>query len=169
MIIDHLPARTYKMHNKGFTLIELMVIIAIVSIILAIAIPSLTGFATATRVSAQANEFIASVSFARSEAVKRNGTVSLCPSSDGASCASSTKNWSAGWIVSLADGTVLRVYTGSTGGATLTASTAGALTFNPNGQLSSAINFDLCGGTNSRSIRISQIGRVESINPSSGC
>lgn len=155
------------MHNKGFTLIELMVVIAIVAIVSAIALPSLTAFIDSTRFSAQANDLVAALNYARSEAVKRNADVSVCPSTDGATCASSS-SWSTGWLVTLADGTVIQVYPALKSGITLSASASGSLAYKPSGQ-STARTFSLCGSGRSRSIQISQSGRVEMINPGNGC
>jgi type IV fimbrial biogenesis protein FimT len=155
------------MHNKGFTLVELMVVIAIVAIVSAIALPSLTAFIDSTRFSAQANDLVAALSYARSEAVKRNADVSICPSTDGAACASSS-SWSTGWLVTLADGTVLQVYPALKSGITLTASASGSLDYRPSGQ-STTRTFNLCSSGRSRGIQVSQTGRVAMTNPANGC
>mgnify|MGYP002776555428 FL=1 len=152
------------MHNKGFTLIELMVVIAIVAIVSAIALPSLNAFIDSTRFSAKANDLVAALSYARSEAVKRNATVSVCPSTG---CTSPSANWSAGWQV-VANGTVLQVYSALSSDTTLKAATAANLDYSPSGQ-SSGLIFDLCGSGRSRRIQVSQTGRVEMINPANGC
>ena len=149
------------MHNKGFTLVVLMVGIAIVAIVSAIALPSLTAFIDSTRFSAKANDLVAALNYARSEAVKRNADVSLCPS---AGCGASS--WSGGWQV-ISNGTVLQVYPSLSSGVTLT-TTSGFLVYKPSGQ-STARSFSLCGSGRSRSIQISQTGRVEMINPGNGC
>lgn len=146
---------------------ELMVVIAVVAIIAAIAIPNLSAFVASTKVSAQANDLVAAVSYARSEAVKRNNTVSVCPSTNGSTCASGS-NWSGGWLVQLADGTILQVYSAVQSGNTLTATASGALNFLPSGQ-SSGLSFNLCGSGGSRSIQISTTGRVQTTNPATGC
>lgn len=82
--------------NLGFTLVELMVTIAIVAILSAIALPSFSNSIRNNRLATTTNEFIAAVNLARSEAVKSNRTGQVCASSDGATCGT---NWSDGWIV----------------------------------------------------------------------
>jgi len=79
------------------TLIELMVTIAILAILLGLAVPSFNDAMLSTKLSSTANNLIASTHLARSEAIKRNGQVSLCVSTDGATCTAG--NWEQGWIV----------------------------------------------------------------------
>jgi len=82
----------------GFTLVELMVALAILAILLAIAAPSYRDFVVDSRMSGEANEFLTGLTFARSEAVKRNRPVSMCKSGNGTGCANSG-DWEQGWIV----------------------------------------------------------------------
>ncbi|MGE5470738.1 MAG: GspH/FimT family pseudopilin [Bacteroidota bacterium] len=155
------------MRNKGFTLVELMVVIAIVGILALVAMPSFTSLISSTRVSSQANDLVAALGITRSEAVKRNAQVQLCPSSDGATCSAGT-DWSSGWLVRVvSDGSILRVYPALTSGNTLTAGSTAFVTYLSNGQTLQAETFNLCGsgGTQSRSISISVSGRVKSSNP----
>lgn len=82
----------------GFTLTELMVALAILAVLLAVAAPSYRDFVVDSRMGGEANEFLTMLNFARSEAVKRNGTISMCSSANGTGCANSG-NWAQGWIV----------------------------------------------------------------------
>ncbi|PKM11485.1 MAG: pilus assembly protein FimT [Gammaproteobacteria bacterium HGW-Gammaproteobacteria-3] len=77
-------------NNSGFTLIELMMTIAIAAILLGIAIPSFTASIASNRLTTQANELLASLNLARSESIKRGVQVTL--SKNGG-------QWESGWNV----------------------------------------------------------------------
>ena len=64
--------------NSGLTLIELIIVLAIIAILFSIAIPSLSSAIRSTQLSTQKNRFISAMHFTRSEAVKRNKTVYIC-------------------------------------------------------------------------------------------
>jgi type IV fimbrial biogenesis protein FimT len=83
--------------SAGFTLIEMMVVVTILAILMMIATPSLRDAMLNARMTAMVNDTMADLNVARSEAVKRNSTVTLCASTDGATC--SGTNWAQGWIV----------------------------------------------------------------------
>ena len=84
-------------NDAGFTLIELIVTVAIAAIVLAIAVPSFQETITSNRLTTFSNTFVASLNLARSEAIKQNRRVTLCSSTDGLSCA--TGGYQQGWII----------------------------------------------------------------------
>lgn len=91
-----------KRQVAGFTLLELMITIAIAAILLAIALPSFQSSLRSNRVATATNEALASLSLARSEAIRNTRGAGVCASADGSSCGA---DWNSGWLVwSDADG-----------------------------------------------------------------
>lgn len=84
--------------NRGFTIIELMTTLVVIAVLAAIALPSFQGVIRSNRVATTSNEILASLALARSEATKGVGKAGVCPSSDGATCATGT-DWGIGWMV----------------------------------------------------------------------
>jgi type IV fimbrial biogenesis protein FimT len=91
--------------HRGFTLIELMVTVAIVAILAALAAPSLQAFIVRNTFASIGNEFQGSLLRARTEATGKNTCTTMCMSStvDSTSptCTSSGSDWQIGWIVFL--------------------------------------------------------------------
>lgn len=77
---------------RGFTLIELMVTLAVLAILAALAAPSFSNLINSNRLIGAANDVVAGLQLARLEAVRRGQSVVVCPSTDGSSCAGS--DWS---------------------------------------------------------------------------
>ncbi|SCX73954.1 GspH/FimT family pseudopilin [Variovorax sp. EL159] len=84
--------------QTAFSLVELMVVVALVAILVAVATPSLVGLIQSNRVTAEVNSFVGDLQYARSEAIKQGVPVSVCASSDGLTCLG-TNTWQSGWIV----------------------------------------------------------------------
>jgi type IV fimbrial biogenesis protein FimT len=82
--------------NRGFTLVELMVTVAVAAIVIGIAIPSFNSMITNNRSVTIANEFADVLSFARTQAVSRSARISICASNTGTSCVG---DWEDGYIV----------------------------------------------------------------------
>jgi type IV fimbrial biogenesis protein FimT len=98
--IDYQVMHQKSSRQSGFTLMELMVTIAIAAILMGIAIPSFIATIKSNRLTTQVNALVSSLNFARSEAIKRGLRVTLCKSGDGATCvANATSDWSQGWII----------------------------------------------------------------------
>jgi type IV fimbrial biogenesis protein FimT len=166
--------------QRGHTLTELVFGAAIVGGMLGWAVPGLADLRRNSERTREVNQFVHAVHFARLEAVKRNGVVSLCPSSDGETCAPVGTAWQQGWIVfvnSDADSpavrdpgeVLLRVVAPWTAG-TLTGNRA-TLSFRAFGQSGVTATFTFCdprGSTAARAVIISQGGRprVSSLGPS---
>jgi len=116
-----------KSATHGFTLIELMVTVAVAGVVLTVGVPSFREMIQENRAATNANSFVTAVHFARNEAIKRGQRVSLCKSVDGATCTTSG-GWQQGWIVFLDPNnagvvdtgeTIIRVSGGLIGTATL--------------------------------------------------
>jgi type IV fimbrial biogenesis protein FimT len=118
--------------KRGFTLIELMVTIAVLGVLFAVAIPGFQRIVVNNRMASQANDLISALSLARSEAVKRAANVTVCASSNGSTC---TGTWAQGWIVRDAAGNVIRVFSALGAASTLTGSAdvASQVVFNASG------------------------------------
>ncbi|MBF0446680.1 MAG: GspH/FimT family pseudopilin [Magnetococcales bacterium] len=84
--------------NSGFTLIELMVVLSVLSILTTLAVPAFDSLIKDNRMMLRVNAFSGLANYARGEAVKRSARVTLCPSSDGAVCLT-TGAWESGLIV----------------------------------------------------------------------
>ena len=161
--------------EAGLTLVELLVAIAVLGVLLSIGVPAFGNFAVDSRLASATNRFVSAIHLARSEAVRRNARVTLCPSMDGVFCATGV-GWDQGWIVfSDLDGTgerdsgepILAVGQSISGGVQITGNTPvrryisyvglGA-TRRANGALQMG-TVTLCAGTEGRQVVISRTGR----------
>ncbi len=86
--------------QQGFTLVELMVTVIVLAILASVAVPNFINTIQNTRSTSLANSFVTALNYARSEAIKRNRQVDLCPGADPASC---TGAWTSGWLITTED------------------------------------------------------------------
>jgi type IV fimbrial biogenesis protein FimT len=84
--------------SRGFTLMELMVVLALAAIILGIGVPGFREFQRNNRLTVAANDVLGAIISSRAEALRRQSTVSMCrspaPNDADATCGAGT-----GWIV----------------------------------------------------------------------
>ncbi len=139
--------------NRGVTLLELLITVAIAAVLLSMAIPSFDGLIKRNRLNSAYNALLGELSYTRSEAVQRAQTVSICASSDDATCNSA--NWESGRLVfvdinangdfDVADDTLLKVFNGSEAGVTIRTSAftdTGGIVYDADGGLSNNNNND---------------------------
>lgn len=90
---------TRRPRNRGVTLLELMVTLAVSAVLLVLAVPSFGGMWLDSRRAVAVNAMIHGIFLARTTAVVRNHVVSICRSSDGETCDNQFDDWQHGWIV----------------------------------------------------------------------
>jgi type IV fimbrial biogenesis protein FimT len=167
---------------RGFTLPELVFTLAIVAGLLGWAVPTFRDMQRNAARTREVNQFVQAVYLARSEAIKRNGVVSLCPSPDGSACGPPGTPWHAGWILFVnldSDSPALRdpgeelLHAYPTWDAGQVNANRSTLSFRAFGQSGVTATFVFCddrGSAAARAVIISQTGRprVSDRNSSGG-
>ena len=129
--------------GPGFTIIEVLVTVAVLAILITIAVPNITAWVISARVRAAASDVYSALIFARSEAVKRSGNVDIVPAG----------TWGNGWNVQT--GAVV-LQTQAAYPATLTfTGPPGTVTYGRDGRLAgvSTVTFTVSGVTQSGAVR----------------
>jgi type IV fimbrial biogenesis protein FimT len=152
----------------GFTMIELLVTMAIAGMLMMIAVPAFTAFVQNQRIITATNSLVLSLNLARSEAIKRDQPtgVTVCASTDSQTC--NGTSWSQGWIViDTSGGANAGVLQGvpSVGANDTISEAAGQLqsVFQSNGTVTQAASFTVCdsrGATYAHSVDLGPTGRV---------
>lgn len=165
-----------KNSSQGFTFVEFMVVFALGAVLVSLAVPGFASLVRNNRIKSAGDALLSSLSLAHSEAIKRNAPVTVCKSSDGASCVTSG-DYSQGWIVYVDDqstpGTVETgetiIFTREPVHQTLSLAGSGAanisnfIVFGPEGTTADAGSLTICNdqaGNHGRAINVSAMGRV---------
>jgi len=95
--------QTSRKSSAGFTLVELLVTLALAAILLSQAVPSFSSMIKGNRLATETNTLVSDINLARSEAIKRGTRVILCrsadPSAANPTCGGSANTWTTGWLV----------------------------------------------------------------------
>jgi type IV fimbrial biogenesis protein FimT len=135
--------------QRGFTLIELMVVLVIAGIMLGIGVPSMRDFVASQRVKNTAFDFAAALLLARSEAVKRNTSVTLGQNGGG---------WQSGWSVKV--GTTTLSTKDIASGVNITPKpdpATASIAYQGNGRVGSTVSFEFA-APNTKAVRCVTIG-----------
>lgn len=157
----------------GVSLLELLVSLSIAAILIAVSAPSMKTLIVNNRVANVTEEVYGSLMLARSEAIKRQRTVSLCSTIDAATCDEDNSGWHHGWLIFTdesndgvlngRDQLIRRVATQSEQ-VSITWNRGYNIRFNSRGQTSQAGTFNMCDQTDSdnasKNIVISMTGRL---------
>jgi len=160
--------------QRGFTLVEISMTLLVAGVMMAIAYPSFVSLTQNQRAVTMANQFIGAIKLARSEAIKRSSTVSLCPANTAQTACGD--DWTQGWLIFVDpdnNGVVannidrLRVNSQLELGASITPPSGqsfvsfGAQGFVTNGAGAYTLVADNCEGQHARTVTLSNSGRVE--------
>jgi len=166
-----LTALPVQARETGFSLIELMIVMALLAALMTVGAPGLNDLIQSNRMATQTNDVVSMLTYTRGEALRRGARVSICPSSDGASCSGS--DWGIGLVVfadlnrdgSLGAGEeILRTLPALAGGATLSAGggISNVIQFRGTGVAMFSGTLTLCDSRpdQGRRIEIFQTGRI---------
>ncbi|MBT8090455.1 MAG: GspH/FimT family pseudopilin [Gammaproteobacteria bacterium] len=161
--------------ERGFTLIELIVTLAVAAIILSVGVPSFRGVIMDNRLVSQANQFVTSVKMARSAAVRYQRPATVCSTANfdaAVPTCSANNDWSDGWFVwvdknrdTLTDANeVIAVFGPINDASTLSSGTVSSFTYDARGfATTSGGDLTLCDNRTAemgRLIKVNSVGRT---------
>ena len=79
-----------RRHDRGFSLVELMITVTIAVVLIMIAVPSFKTITLSSKLTTTANDIVGAINIARMEAIKRNANTQLCGNTGNTSNSSDT-------------------------------------------------------------------------------
>ncbi len=158
--------------QSGFTLIELMVTVAVAGILAMVAVPAMTSLINGNRLAGTTGELTSSLQIARSEAVRRNARVTICGTTDGVNCGA---DWSR-WMVRGQDnagGTTDMIRDTSAPGSVQISGPAAGIMFRPSGLTDGEEQLTICVPTdspaeNQRVVTVMISGNITTVRSNGG-
>ncbi|HWP00906.1 MAG TPA: GspH/FimT family pseudopilin [Methylococcus sp.] len=156
----------------AFTLIELLIGVALLAVLITVGIPGFRDFILDNRMTAEINSLLVDLNYARSEAVKRNVQVTVCKRNAQGTACKDDGSWRDGWIVSTATG-VLRVHDPLPAGSTIGYTGSPRIIFDGKGFLTGVNNgtfifCDVRGYGKARGLAVARTGRVRATRDDNG-
>lgn len=158
--------------TSGVSLVELLVSLSVLAILITLSVPDMRAMIVNNRVDSVTSDLFTSLMFARSEAVKRQRTVSLCSTVDQSSCDETGSGWQRGWLVFTDAGDdglfndndqLIRRVPTQWDSVSILWNNGTSVLFNSRGQSFRAGTFQICpdqNGSDAKAIIISMAGRV---------
>ena len=140
--------------SHGFTLIELMVTLAVAAIMMTMAVPSFTSMTKNNRLTTQTNQLVTALNLARSEAINRRATIDVIA----LDASNSSNEWGKGWKVVINGGATLKIFQSLEGNSTLdSTNNISTIQYLASGRTSVTDTFTMCDD------RVAETGRQISI------
>ena len=159
---------------RGFTLIEMMVTVAILAVLMAVVSPSFDNLRLSSTLTGIANQLAASANLARTTAIARNTKVQMCPPDASGTACSTTGDWAQGWVL-LAGTTVIANESAVSAGFKVTAANTAAnkLEFFSTGAGATQATFTVCRNTPSvgseeRTVGVRATGKTTVVKTKTG-
>ena len=131
----HFLAFNRPSSSRGMTLMELLITLAVASVLLTLATPSIINLYSSNALTTQANEIVSLLNYARSEAIGRNRTILFCRANNlsDSTCVTSKGSWK-NWLILSGTSVIRRGTLSNRAGMILTSNfTNDTITFSPDG------------------------------------